>query len=242
MMISVVMACYNHGHFIRDAIKSILNQSYPDWELIIIDDFSTDDSLQVLMKVVKDFSIRRKTTIITHPVNEGYGSSLKDGISICDGDLIAIVDADDTLSDKNSLKICADIHELNPEVSMTYSNYNECDKKLNIINTYTTKQIPEGRTYLDGGIRVSHLKVFKKRFYNLTVGINPKLRQAVDKDLTLKMEEVGKLLYIDNTLYNYRKHSTNLSLTIRHKSKDYQALIFRMRNQIYEDAKRRRGI
>ena len=241
-MISIVMACYNQGNFIKDAINSILSQTYKEWEIIIVEDGSTDDSLKTIFKFVKEISVGKKITITSHKQNEGYGSSLKDGISVCDGDLIAIVDSDDALFDNDVLKTCVNTHISNLDVSLTYSNYYECDKKLNPVKLYKTKQIPEGKTFLDGGIRVSHLKVFKRYSYLLTEGINPVLRQSVDKDLILKMEEVGKLLFIDKPLYKYRKHSSNISLTIDKKDKEYQEYVSKMRKQIYNDAKKRRGI
>ncbi|KKK96525.1 hypothetical protein LCGC14_2661870, partial [marine sediment metagenome] len=54
--------------------------------------------------------------------------------------------------------------------------------------------------YLDGKVRVSHFKMLKRKCYEMTEGINPKLRQTVDKDLNLRLEEVGRLVYIDADL------------------------------------------
>jgi len=241
-MISIAMTCYNQGHFINDAIQSIIDQTFKDWELVIVDDASTDNSIQVINHCINKFGIAKSVKIVKHRENEGYGSSLGDAIIMSNGPLIAIVDSDDTLCDINALQLCIDTHLKNPDVAMTYSNYNECDRNLNVRKTYRTKQIPEGKTYLDGGIRVSHLKVLKRDNYGMTTGINPRLRQSVDKDLTLRMEETGKLLFIDKVLYNYRKHDTNLSLTINKKTKEYQKMVSEGRKQLYEDAKKRRGL
>jgi len=241
-MISIAMTCYNQGHFITDAIRSIINQSYKEWELVILDDASSDNSMDIIHHCVRQFHLKDRIQIIRHRENEGYGSSLADAIQMGNGDLVAIIDSDDALFDPDAFAICVEAHKNNPDVAMTYSNYNECDSKLHIIKTYKTKQIPEGRTYLDGGIRVSHFKVFKKVNYLQTSGINSRLRQTVDKDLTLKIEETGKLLFIDKVLYNYRKHTKNLSLTIGKKDKEYQRFIAEMRKQIFEDARKRRGL
>lgn len=241
-MISIAMTCFNQGHFIKDAIQSIVNQTYKDWELIIVDDASADNSMQMINHYIHKFGIIKSVKIVKHRENEGYGSSLNDAIIMATRPLIAIVDSDDALCHTDALQLCINAHIKHPEVAMTYSNYNECDKNLVIRKTYRTRQIPEGKTYLDGGIRVSHLKVLKHDNYRMTDGINPKLRQAVDKDLTLKIEETGKLLFIDKVLYNYRKHSENLSLTIGKKDKEYQKMIANGRKQLYEEARKRRGL
>ena len=80
-----------------------------------------------------------------------------------------------------------------------------------------------------------------KKLYNKTEGINPKLQQTVDKDLILKMEEVGPLLHINKELYYYRKHGENLSLSLHKKSKDYQKFVRDMKKQIYDEARERRS-
>jgi len=95
---------------------------------------------------------------------------------------------------------------------------------------------------MTAGVRVSHFKVLKKEAYLKTDGINPKLRQTVDKDLVLKLEETGDFLHINKSLYFYRHHSNNLSRSIHKKSRQYRKFVSKMRTQIYEDAKQRRGI
>ena len=91
-------------------------------------------------------------------------------------------------------------------------------------------------------ISISHLKMFKKKYYDVTDGINPDLKQTVDKDLVLKLEEVGKLIYVDKDLYNYRKHAESLTRSTSKKKPAYQKFVLKMRKQIYKDAEKRREI
>jgi glycosyltransferase involved in cell wall biosynthesis len=217
-----------------------MNQTHTNWELIIVDDFSTDDTVYFIESLIKELKIENVTKLIKNNSNKGYGHSLRKAIEASTGELIAIIDSDDALADINAFKMCADIHKKNPQVALTYSNYWECDPKLNKVKLYETRQIPSTKSYLitRGEIRVSHLKVLKKSFYDKTEGVNKELRKTVDKDLILKLEEVGTLLHIPKDLYLYRCHSKSITNTFRSHTSIRD--IKKMREKIFEDAKNRR--
>jgi glycosyltransferase involved in cell wall biosynthesis len=236
-LISVAMACYNQDRYIKNAIKSIVDQVYTNWELVIVDDCSTDKSLKVISKCIKKYNIEDKVRIISNEKNKGYGYSLGRAISNSVGELVAVVDSDDALANDKSLEISVKIHLKHPIVSLTYSNYVLCRSDLSHKKTFKTKQI---NNFLKEGGRVSHLKVIKKKLYDMTGGIDPELKKSVDKDLVLKMEEVGKLFYINDTLYCYRQHEDNLSRSLSRKSKKYRDLVIKMRIQMYKNARKRR--
>jgi len=237
ILISVAMTCYNQAQYVRDAIESVVKQTYINWELVIVDDCSTDESLKVINQCVQKYNIKDKVRVISSDGNRGYGTSLGRAINESRGVLVAIVDSDDALSCAESLGVCVKAHLDNPKVALTYSNFIVCDDKLRPAKTIKTKQI---KNYLKNKGKVSHLKVIKKELYNKTEGINPKLKQTVDKDLILKMEEVGALLHVDKELYYYRKHGENLSLSLHKKTKPYQKFVRDMKKQIYDEARNRR--
>ncbi|KKN60586.1 hypothetical protein LCGC14_0530260 [marine sediment metagenome] len=237
-LVSVAMTCFNQEVFIKDAIKSIAIQNYLNWELVIVNDCSTDNSLGVIDKCIKDHCIQDKVRIITHRENIGYGYSLGEAIRESKGELVVILDSDDALAEDYSINVSVKAHLEHPEVAMTYSNYWECKADLSRKKIYKTKQIDN---YFEKGGRISHLKVVKKKYYDMTEGINPKLKQTVDKDLTLKMEEVGKLFFIDQALHCYRLHVDNLSRSLHHKGATYREFVNKMRKQIYEDTRKRRA-
>jgi glycosyltransferase involved in cell wall biosynthesis len=240
VLISITMTCYNQGHFFKQAVRSVVEQSYKNWQLVIVDDCSTDNSLDVIKKYVKSFKIEEKTKIIERTKNHGYGSSLRKAVENSDGELVGILDCDDALTE-DALRISVKKHIGHPKVVLTYSHYRICNAALKPIRVYKTK--PRGKgSFLSVGGRVSHFKVFKKKLYDKTEGFNPKLKQSVDKDLILKLEEVGQLLHIDAILYLYRHHKHNLSRTWTKKGKKYRDFVGFMRKQIYEDARKRRGI
>jgi glycosyltransferase involved in cell wall biosynthesis len=239
-LVSIVTACYNAEAFIYDLFKSIVRQDYTNWEIIIVDDFSTDNSIKAVKDVILEFGIEEKVRLIRQSKNRGYGYTLWNAIKHSRGQLVAIIDADDALYGDDVFSLIVQLHRNHDGVVMTYSNYMECDGQLDPQSIYKTRQLRDKEQYLNTKIRIGHLKVFKRSYYNATEGVNRKLKRTVDKDLVLKLEEVGKLLHIDRVMYMYRKHGNNLSLTDHMKSSTYQVGINRARKKIYEEAKIRR--
>ncbi len=242
-LVSIVTSCFNQERYIEEMIRSIIIQDYKKWELVIVDDCSTDKSLEVIESCRMRYTIpSEKLRVFKHTENFGCGRSLRDAIENSTGQLIAVVDADDALSDSFSLSTMISAHKNHPEASLIYSDYWICNKRLKKISLYNTRQLKEGETYLGTKIRISHLKVFKREFYNKTPGVNPILRQTVDKDLVLKLEEVGKLIHLPKPLYLYRQPPTSLTNSFRMRDKPYRKFILRMRYTVYDEARVRRGL
>jgi len=88
--VSVVTATYNYGHYLPGAIDSVLEQTYGDWELIIVDDGSTDNTAQVVRPYLADSRIRYCRT-----ANRGQPAAENEGIRRSSGEFVAFLDADD---------------------------------------------------------------------------------------------------------------------------------------------------
>lgn len=255
-MISIAMTSYNHAQYITDALKSVVAQAYWDWELIIVDDCSTDSSLRVIKDFIKSSGIQKKAKVFNHTNNVGYGSTLREAILMSSGELVLTLDSDDVLANNNVLSICVGIHEKHPEVSMTYSNYKVAYEDLKLKSVVETRQIEKNESYLKKGgafakgckpgdelrvsLKISHLKVFKRKCYDMTEGIDPKLRKTVDKDLVFKLEEVGKLFHIDQFLMIYRKHVNSLAAQFGRSTPEDKRKIELARQSIYNNAIERR--
>jgi glycosyltransferase involved in cell wall biosynthesis len=241
LKVSVAMTCFNTSKFVEQAIKSIYDQTYTNWELVIVDDASTDGTLKVVGETISKLVIKQKCRIFKHKENFGYGKTLKDAIEYSNGELVAVVDSDDVIK-PTALSLVVPPHEKYPDVCLVYTNYMVCGTNLNNIRIVKNFQIPEKRTFLNFMKGVSHFKCFKKSFYNKTEGIDPTLVKSVDKDLILKLEEVGRFFYVDATVYMYREHRNNLSNSFFRKPKDEQIKIKKSRDKIIENAKLRRRL
>ncbi len=96
-LVSVVITNYNYGRFLRDAVDSVLAQTYSHIECIIVDDASTDESSVVLAKIGADYPAAK---IIRRPVNGGQLAATLDGFAASTGDYVVFLDADDLLFDE----------------------------------------------------------------------------------------------------------------------------------------------
>lgn len=120
--VSIILATYNRGHLLDRSIKSVLNQTYQDYELIIVDDGSTDDT----EKLVQNFN-SEKIKYIKHKKNKGNPTARNTGIRLAEGDYIAFQDDDDEwMPEKLERQINAYINEP-PEVGVVYSQHNSID-------------------------------------------------------------------------------------------------------------------
>ncbi len=208
VLFSVLIANYNNGKFIDEAIKSIINQTYTNWEIIIVDDASTDNSVQVLEKYRSDKRIK----IYQNDKNFGCGFTKRKCVELACGDICGFLDSDDALT-HDAIEVMIEAHKEHENSSMIYSRLIFCDLNMNIerYSTYS-RQISKDSSYLfESTGRVAPFASFKKKFYERTNGIDPAYKRAVDQDLYLKLEEAGPFFYIDKALYLYRRNPSGIS-------------------------------
>jgi len=201
------MANYNASEYIETAIKSVLNQKYDKWELIIIDDCSTDNSREIIKKHLSN----KKITLIKTPKNLGYSGALKTGVKNAHNEIIGILDSDDALH-PSALNIISKAYQDYPEYGFIYSTMWRCNEELAIRKVDNTiRQIDVNKTDWLINPPVSHFKTFKKEIYDKTEGFEINQKKSVDRDITYKLSEVTKFKFIDKPLYYYREHQEGIS-------------------------------
>ncbi len=121
-LVSVLMLNYNYGAYVSSAIQSVLDQTYRNWELIVVDDGSTDDSFRILEKFQVEYP--KAVKILTHPgqQNRGILKSFALALSRAEGSVIAFLEADDLWHTRNLEKKMAALNG-NPEAGVVYSHY-----------------------------------------------------------------------------------------------------------------------
>lgn len=197
--ITLLLANYNNGEYLEECMNSILNQTSNRWNVLIVDDKSTDNSSEIYKKYENNDNIE----IIFNEQNLGYIGSLKKLIDASPSDIVGILDPDDKL-ELDCIEKVMDYYDKHIDAGFVYTNFWFCDENMNKTNKGFCKKIPEGKTNLDMN-KVSHLKTFKKSVYYKTEGYDELIKYAEDKDLVFKMEEVTKLHFINECLYLYRK-------------------------------------
>lgn len=206
--ISILIANYNNGKYFKDCYNSLINQTEKNWEAIIIDDTSTDDSLQIIRKLTEGDS---RFKVFENEQNMGYQKTIAKGIELSKAPIFARLDPDDALYPE-AISMSIKAHQENPEVGLVYTNFTNCDDQLTPQKHHTAKQVNDfGPDFYNFKGEISHFASFKKKIYEKTSGIDIKNKRAEDKDIYMKMCEVGPVKHIDIPLYFYRRHSQGAS-------------------------------
>jgi glycosyltransferase involved in cell wall biosynthesis len=219
MKFSVLIANYNNGKFFMDCYESILAQQYTNWEVVIIDDRSTDDSVEVIKKTIGDDD---RFKLYENDTNYGVGVTKARLIEYSTGDVCGYLDPDDSIS-PNALKSAVEVLQKKKDVVLTYSRLAKCDQNLNILKEFTAAmQVPNGqKAFFNFPIQIAPFVAFRRDVYLKGPRINPELKIAEDQDLYYKMYEVGKVHFINQTDYMYRAHAGGISQN-DNKGKSYQ--------------------
>ncbi len=138
MLISIVMAVYNNEMYFPLAVKSIIEQDYDQWELIIIDDGSTDQTPIIADRMAESDS---RITVV-HQKNQWIYASFNKGIELAKGDYIYILNSDDKLRQGSLGLMAKKASAYNPDVIWTKVLVHECDENQNILN-YNVGQLDE---------------------------------------------------------------------------------------------------
>lgn len=218
--ISVVMSVHNGEQYLKEAVQSILRQSYQDFEFIIIDDGSTDKTSEII-KSFNDFRIK----VITNSENLGLTKSLNKGAKTAKGKYIARMDADD-ISLPHRFEVQTAFLEKNPQYALVGSSYYQINSTGKIV-AYTgvlTKNL-EIRSGLLKQNWFGHGSVMirKSAFIDCN-GYDEEFEYAQDYDLWLRLSEQFKIANIEEPLYEWRSTPTGISTLKKDKQVYYANL------------------
>ena len=233
-MISVVMAVYNGGEFLPDAIKSILNQTYTDFEFIIVNDGSTDSSLDVIKRYeAQDERIK----LIDLEQNEGFCAALNHGIVAATRPWIARMDADDISLPERFERQMAVLEE-NPDIIVlgTYISHMNSKNEVLSVNPVgpTTREEMYDRIKNAHPAYVMHgTVIMKKEIVDKVGGYDVDFISGEDIELFGRMVKHGVILSLPESLYLYRLHGNSMSMTRMFTQKmytDYVQLRYELEN------------
>jgi len=224
-IISVVMPVYNAELFLKDAIDSILNQTYANFEFIIIDDFSTDNSWDI----IKSYSDVRIVTI-RNDVNLGNYPSRNIGIKIAKGKYIAVMDSDD-IAFPNRLEIQYQFMEEHSDVLACGGAYQIMNSSRVIINPLDTIKIKYLLLYF---LCVMHPTILFRTEIIRKLGLyDEKYRYSSDYDLVCKLAVMGRIINVRDVLLLRRIHKEQISsLHITEQDKNANIIQLNYQSQI----------
>ncbi|MBO9312480.1 MAG: glycosyltransferase family 2 protein [Chloroflexus sp.] len=213
-LLSVTVLNYNYAHFLSHCLDSILQQSFTDFEVILINDRSTDNSLAVIKPYLRDPRIR----FVDHAQNQGFVASLIEGMQLSRGKYLSVISADDWVVSPHAFARQIEILERHPQVVMAFSAYGlyADEQTLSFVSRAApASYVRDGRSvfadFLLKGYPQHSGTMIRKSAYQAIGGYDPKLRWSLDAQMWLGLCHFGDIAYIDEMLYAYRRHPSSMS-------------------------------
>lgn len=224
-MVSVIIPCYNQGKYVDEAVDSVLAQTYRDFEIIIVNDGSTDDYTK---RKLADYA--RPSTRVIHTTNQGLSSARNNGIVEAAGTHILPLDADDKIG-PTYLADAVEVLENRPEVGIVYGLTEFFGQKKG------RWKLPD---YSPEAILLENMipcaAVFRKADWHRVGGYNPNMVHGnEDWDLWLSLIETGKHVYrLPKTVFYYRFRAKSMRNAIsEERAIDMRVQLFENHKDLY---------
>jgi glycosyltransferase involved in cell wall biosynthesis len=205
-LISIIMPVFNtFSNYLEEAIKSVLNQVYPNWELCIADDASTDPRIQNILENYSNQDSRIKICFRTQ--NGHISEASNSAIAIATGEFIALLDHDDLLTPHALYKVVEFLNQY-PDADMIYSDEDKIDDEGQLSSAFFKPDwCPDSflsRMY------TCHLGVYRRSLVQKIGGFRVGYEGSQDYDLVLRLtEKTDKIHHIPDILYHWRIHANS---------------------------------
>ena len=205
--VSVIIPAYNAARFIGEALQSVLQQTFQDFEIIVVDDGSTDDTARVVAGIA-DPRIR-----YVYQENKGLSSARNHGLRLAQGGYIALLDADDMWQPQYLARMIETLQN-NAQAGAAYCGFRYMDAAGRPLKVVVSRVVPPQRFRSELVRRnwLSACAVFvRTQCYRECGGFDEHLRACEDYDMWLRMSERYEFVGIPEVLVWYRRSGTNMS-------------------------------
>lgn len=217
-LVSVVCLCYNHERFVYEAIKSVLNQTYSNIQLIIVDDYSTDGSVPIIQKLEKQ---NPGISFLPLKKNIGNCAAFNKGLALAKGDFVVDFATDDVMLPDRIEKQVQHFQRLDESYGIVFSNANYIDSNGKILRNHTdhllnknlVSKIPEGWVFRDVLRRYficSPTMMIRKEVLDEMNGYDENLAYE-DFDFWVRSSRNFKYAYLDGALTKVRRTGNSMS-------------------------------
>ena len=231
--VSVVIPTYNNARFLAECIESVLVQSFRDFEIIIIDDGSTDDTAELVSTYCPPVRYFRQE-------NQGIISAYNRGIKSSKSEYIAFIDSDDIML-RDALKKGIEVLDKHPEAGFSYGQRYNMDERGNIIGLrkgpWKYSGVREGKEELNQLILHNHVNpqtIVRRRCLDEVGIFNPAFRHgSEDYDLWVRLAKRYAVAYLAESVMKYRVHSG--AITSNRKIEEIKRSRVRILESIFKD-------
>ena len=216
--LSVAVLNYNYGKYLPFCIESILKQSFTDFEVIILDDCSTEDFAAVTAKLPRDPRVR----VVRHAINRGFVDSL---IEVTEefsrGEFVTVISADDFVLDPDAFKKQIALLDGDPNMALCFGAHDRVDsvtlRSYDVHRPFPEDRVMEGVEF--GRMMLASIEVqvlhsgamLRASAYRASGGYRRDMRYCVDTAMWLTIPLFGSVGYSASVLYAYRSHESQMS-------------------------------
>jgi len=206
-LVSVIVPAYNMCTMIDETIASILNQSYKNIEILIIDDGSVDETSHVISKYISAGSKYDPRIQYLYKSNGGRVSAINLGIKEAKGRFVTYVDADDTLP-VDSISDRINILTYNPDCKTVYGDANCIDANSIVFKIRKSRSIVREKEIVDFFINpiVSSSVLFRRDLINIIGEFDSSFKRLTDVCMNIALYRAGKMCYLPKVVYNFRTY------------------------------------
>ena len=227
---SIVIPAYNYAHFLPETVESVIQQTYSHYEIIIVNDGSTDNTEEVIQDLVSKNS--DKTIKYISQNNAGLSATRNNGAKIANGDYIFFLDSDDKLL-PDALEILHKTINKNPKADLIIGRYYSVDssgkRKARCLWELTNSKTENFKKYaLDNKISMLSSCVLHKKGTFLNYFFHEHLRQSEDEPLFSHLLANENVIKIEDFLSEIRKHENS------HRSKVYPNLAEMLADAVFD--------
>jgi glycosyltransferase involved in cell wall biosynthesis len=221
-LVSVIIPCYNQGRFLHEAIESVLQQSYRHFEVIVVDDGSTDNTAEVVAGHPEVLKIRQE--------NQGVSVARNNGVGVSTGRYLVFLDGDDRLL-PHALEVGVEQMRNHADCAMAFGHYRTIGANGSLLPTYHQRLVAKDHyryLLIENYIHTPSIVMFRRSVFKTVKGFDPRLTCVEDYDLYLRIAREFPIVGYDDIVTEYRRHDTNMT---RNHTLMLGACLFTLRKQ-----------
>ena len=205
-LVSVVIPCYNQAHFLGEAIESVLAQSYPHFEIIVVDDGSLDNTSEVATRYPKVRCIRQN--------NQGVAAARNAGLHVSEGTYLVFLDADDRLL-PDALEVGLECLEAYPECAFVSGKLRIIAADGSPLPVWKQQPCPDKEHYLEmlraNYVWLTAVVVYRRSVLEVVGGFDASVSPAEDYELCLRIARDYPVFCHGKVVAEYRQHGSSMS-------------------------------
>lgn len=213
-LVSIIMPSYNHAQYVREALRSVAEQTYPNIELIIIDDGSQDETPRLIKEALAELKRDMRVEFRTQE-NAGLCTTLNRALELARGEFVQFIASDDAyLPEKTTLSVAA-LKTASPDVAAVYSDGYLIDEKSWRRGVFSEKyRVPMGKSLHRELLIANWIPamgvLYRRSVLTALGGFDAELKFE-DWDLLLRLTQAHQIIRIPDKLFLYRVHSSNMT-------------------------------